>query len=178
MDELFDDWLFTYHLPQLLKHKKYYFELKSMLDKESQKLLSKIILNETESDDEIGPIYDAAFETYYNLSNTVFTLSWDGQAPGNSGACSVYEYAGIYVVSSSDYPVQGPFDSLSEALGCECFSLAINHAQISCKVLSLKELKNIAKPMVDWDKGGEIVINSRLYIFNGKQFTKHKKLQA
>jgi hypothetical protein len=97
----------------------------------------------------------------------VVALGWDGVAPGGSGAVWVSECAGIYIVTSSDYPPEGPFESLEAATMSECFFVATLEAQISSEVLPEAELLKIARGVVDWENGGVLWFNGVEYVADG-----------
>ena len=119
---------------------------------------------ETLGEDTVNDMSDIADEIREN-GQMVLCLGWDGGMPGMSGGVWVLELNGSYLVSSSDYDPQGPFESLDEALRCECFSVPTAEAELSSEVLSFDQLYDIAKGVADSENDGIVMINDEQHIF-------------
>lgn len=97
----------------------------------------------------------------------VLCLAWDGLIPGSAGAVWVTEYAGLYLVTSSDYEPEGPFATLDDALLCDLFMVTTSNPELSSTVLTTEKLLRIASGVVDNDNGGTIWINGEEFIADG-----------
>ncbi|MFO1303181.1 MAG: hypothetical protein U1F54_05580 [Burkholderiales bacterium] len=72
----------------------------------------------------------------------VFMNGWDGQAPGMSGAIRVVKLSSAYFAAFDDSPIEGPFDSLDDALDHleNPFAITSITDEIECTELSTEEL--------------------------------------
>lgn len=89
------------------------------------------------------------------------------RARGGAGAVWISQCAGIYVVTSSDYPPAGPLESLGAALSCECFFAATLEPQLRSDVLTEDELIDIALGVVDLENDGSVWVNGVEYVADG-----------
>lgn len=98
----------------------------------------------------------------------VLCLSWDGEIPGGDGATWIHEYAGLYVLMSSDVEPQGPFGSLGDATLCESFVTLAPNRMLDSTVLPLDELLAIAEGHVDRENDGTIWVNDVEYRYRAE----------
>jgi hypothetical protein len=112
--------------------------------------------------------FDAVWELISDEGRTVFSLGWDGDFPGGSGAAYVTEWKGLYFVTSSDFDDEGPFSSLEDALKLEYFSGPTPKPELSSSVLSKAKLKEMAHSLVT-NEGNRVTINDERFVLrNGK----------
>lgn len=78
-----------------------------------------------------GVLQDFAHENLGDFTDQVLCLSWDGNAPGNSGALYVGHWMGMYFITSSDYDPSGPYFSVDDVLCQEYFSIETSRAEVS-----------------------------------------------
>lgn len=78
-----------------------------------------------------GVLHDFAHDNLGDFTDQVLCLSWDGNAPGNSGALYVGRWLGMYFITSSDYDPSGPYFSIEEVLREEYFSIETSRAEVS-----------------------------------------------
>lgn len=78
-----------------------------------------------------GVLHDYAHDNLGELTDQVLCLSWDGNAPGNSGALYVSHWMGMYFITSSDYEPSGPYFSINDVLRAEYFSIETSRAEVS-----------------------------------------------
>jgi hypothetical protein len=97
----------------------------------------------------------------------VLCLAWDGLIPGSAGAVWVTEYAGLYLVTSSDYEPEGPFATLGDALLCDLFMVTTSNPELSSATLTTEELLRIGSGVVDYEDGGTIWINGEAFVADG-----------
>lgn len=63
-----------------------------------------------------------------------------------SGAIWISELGGIYIVTSSDYDDEGPFESLDEAINqSDQFGVVTANPELDSDVLTLQRLKKISQ---------------------------------
>ena len=154
-------------IPRLAQYPSIRAEIVERYDDEADGLLDAIkagVALDGEVDEELQQV---ALNAFQSEACTVLALSWDGTAPGGGGAVWISEFAGIYVVTSSDYSPEGPFDSLLDALSCECFYVATLEPQVSSDVLPEAELLDIAQGVADSENGGSVWVNGVEYIAEG-----------
>lgn len=77
----------------------------------------------------------------------MLTYGWSPEVWGHGGAVWIKEFAGLYFSSSSDFDDEGPFSSIEAAMGGDVFSMAAPNAELDSSVLSIEELKEIARSM-------------------------------
>ncbi|MFM1769023.1 MAG: hypothetical protein RJA22_1552 [Verrucomicrobiota bacterium] len=106
-------------------------------------------------------------------AETVFSLCWDSNRPGGSGAIWINEFKGFYFCTSSDYDPEGPFESLDDALACEWFHTPTPNPEITCQKLPLNELLAIASSLVS-EEGEEVYINSERYVLEEDELVRVK----
>ena len=117
--------------------------------------------------------FAAVWDIVCNESKVVLTLAWDGNFPGNSGAIWVCRWKGLYFVSSSDYDPEGPFSSLEEALGLECFHIETSNPELTSTVLPLSKLQQLARPLLG-ENGDAIMINGTPFVFRGERLVRDR----
>ena len=96
-------------------------------------------------------------------AENVFTLGWDGDFPGGSGAIWITKWNDLYFLASSDYDPEGPFDSLEEVLEDERFHVGNPQPELTCHVLPLKRVLKIATDLVT-EEGDRAFINDKEYV--------------
>ncbi len=87
-----------------------------------------------------------------------------------AGCLWIREWHGLYFVYSSDVDEDGPFASLDETLECEQFSVVTARPELSSKVLTLKELKQIGLRLLA--EGDRIWINRTEFVRRGDELVK------
>ena len=70
-------------------------------------------------------------------------------------------------MTSTDYSPQGPFQSIDEALECECLNTVTPDPELDSAALPMERLLNVARGVVDWENEGDIWINSQRYVVEG-----------
>jgi hypothetical protein len=150
-------------LPKLLNNPRISKEIKNDLGKPGAKLLERVKNRNPLDDADRDTLSDPVYNAYMACAKNILSLAWDGDAPGMSGALSIMECEGIYVITSSDFDELGPFSSLKRALAGECFGIVTANPQLNSDVLPTKWLLEIAGQVVDWENEGTIEINSETY---------------
>lgn len=89
------------------------------------------LVREDDPDYTEGVLHDFAHDNLGDFTDQVLCLSWDGNAPGNSGALYVGRWLGMYFITSSDYDPSGPYFSIEEVLSEEHFSIETSRAEVS-----------------------------------------------
>ena len=156
-------------IPRLLESETFCRALEANLEDDSTGLLERFRRGEALSTDDSEVLFDAAFEAFRENLTAVLSLAWDGGFPGMSGAIWVSELAGVFAVTSTDYSPMGPFESLDEALACECLNIVTPDPELDSAVLPMERLLNVARGVVDWENAGEIWINSERYTVQGNE---------
>lgn len=172
MFDTFDAHKFNQLIPKLWQSEVFRSELENYLADDEAEVLNILRNEQPVTAEQAARIHDAAYEIYQENSDPVLTLGWDGDAPGMSGAVWIQELAGVYMVSSSDYGPYGPFESIDEALACECFSTCTANPELDSDELSGDRLLDVAHGVVDWENDGEILVNSQRYVVNGEDLVK------
>jgi len=160
---------FVTYLPRLLRSSGFRKDLEMYLNladvgKSIDQILSGAGIEENDRD-----LDDAIFCALRDNADTVLSLAWDGDGPGCSGGVWVDQLEGVYIVTSSDYSPEGPFESLDQALALDCFWIPTPKPELDSKSLPLDRLIKIAQGVVDWDNEEDIWINKERYVIaNGK----------
>ncbi len=115
-------------------------------------------------------LLDWVEESIQHEGKDILTLGWDGGQPGMAGCLWAQAWHGLYFVFSSDVNEEGPFESLDDALGCECFTVVTAQPELSSKVVKVKRLKQIALGLVA--DGDSIAINGKLFRRRGDELEK------
>ncbi len=163
MSEGFDSGRFWALLPRFLQVKEFREAFKSHLDHIAREVISAIDSGEEIPEAYRDFVHDAAEVSFGSAAKGILCLEWDGGFPGMAGATWISTFEGVYIVTSTDYSAQGPFESLEEALDCDCFGVTTANPGISSDELPLEKLLKIAAGVVDWENEGEIWINSDKY---------------
>lgn len=167
----FDEDKFKTYLPRLCKDKRVRKEITQYSeDKKLIGALKKFTSLDGLESELAQTLYAEVRDAYFNLSDSVFSLGWDGNAPGCSGVVWINELCGIYSICSSDYGPYGPFESLDEALNFDTFGCTAT-PDLSSSAMCHEELIAFAKSSVvpmDWEDF-EVWINGRLYKVEGAE---------
>ncbi len=176
MDETFDMDLFRALVPGLLQDEAFRHAVEEDLDEGRLGILSRLAGSEEVSDDEFDEIIDDLMVAYDHHARQVLSLGWEGNAPGMSGAIWIYGLKDVYILGSSDYPRAGPFESVDEALDCECFFIATTeNPELYSDVLPESRLLEIARGIVDMEEDGSPVwINGDEYLVEGREFVRNR----
>ena len=152
------------YLPQLLGSPGFRKDFESTVA-EHTGLSVLHLLNDSRLDEaDLDVVHDAMSESFLDNADVILTLGWDGTIPGSAGAVWVNQLQHVLVVTSTDYAPQGPFESIEQALECECFHRPTPRPELYSDLLPLDQLVKIAHGVVDWENDAEIWINSELYV--------------
>jgi len=156
-------------IPSLLESADFRKDLEANLGDRAPKIISDIESGKETEGENRDLLFDAANAAFRSNAHNVLSLGWDGGFPGMSGAAWVSELEGVFFVTSSDYEAEGPFDTLDEALTCECFGTVTESPELDSETLPLEQLLEIAHGVVDWENEGDIWINSRRFVTQGEE---------
>jgi hypothetical protein len=155
-------------IPRLVEHPKIRAAIGEQYGDEAEMLLGALRagtpLGDDVDEDKLGEL---ALNAFHSEARTIVSLSWDGVAPGGSGAVWVSECMGVYVTTSSDYSPEGPFESLSDALLSGCSFVATLEPEVHSDVLTEEELLGIAEGVVDSQNEGSVWVNGVEYLAGG-----------
>lgn len=146
-------------IPRLAKRPRIRAEIVRRYGHEADAVVEALSAGASRDADADEELQELVWNAFKSEARTVVTLSWEGTAPGGSGAVWVLECTGIYTVTSSDYSPLGPFESLGDALSCECFFVPTREPQLDSDVLPEEELLEIGRGVVDWENGGSVWVN-------------------
>jgi hypothetical protein len=96
----------------------------------------------------------------------VFSLVWDGGAPGLSGGFWISAWNGKFALGSTDHCDPGPYDSLGEALdSSELLLVSSATASIDCDLLSATELAQRLE--CHEEEEFDLLLNGERWIYDG-----------
>lgn len=164
---------FRPYLPQLLGNSEYFNNMVEYLGEDYRSRLTELVTTEQKNSSFVDTVSECARDVFDECATTrtVLSLGWDSNGPGGSGAVWVQELAGVCMVCSSDYDPEGPFDSIEEALYCDCFCTTTSRAEVDSDHLDTEQLLEIASAVYDWENGGDILINGRRYRGDGDKLS-------
>ena len=156
-------------IPRLLRQAGIREALSEAFASEGLEILDMLDRGQDLPADTAEQVREVILEALSSGGQTILALGWDSEIPGGDGAIWITESAGVYLVSSSDYEDQGPFETLDEALDCECFSVTTSNPSVESRVLPLDALLSIARRVVDWENEGSVWINNEEYVASGEE---------
>jgi hypothetical protein len=128
----------------------------------------------TKLSEEFGLDKDEIEERITDDGKNIFTLGWDGDRPGGSGANYITEWNGYYFFTSSDMDSEGPFKSLEEALALEYFHTnETPNPELYSDILPFEKLEEIARD-IDEERQEIFIINDEGYEWDGDALRKKK----
>ena len=168
--------MFAESMPAVCRYEQHREWIRDNLGADGERLLALVEEGEREDPDQerlrLEGILDICEEWVDDLSDLfgtgtdVLTFGWSPEDWGHGGAVWIKEFAGLYFASSSDYDDEGPFSSIEAAVGVDAFSMAPPNAELNSSVLSLEELKEIARGMeYPDDEDSRIYLNETPYMW-------------
>lgn len=161
-------------LLKLLQHDSFRTGFCKDLGDDAAMVIALIEANEPIPDDVVDVVFDAIGNNFGGEIS--LTLGWDSDGPGGSGAVYINGYeAGPFRLSSSDFPEEGPFGTLEEALGADALSEANwNAPEVWSDQLSLEKLLEIAKQIMLFEEGEGVRVNDEEYVVRAGTLVQRK----
>ena len=150
-------------LPKLLRDARFRAELIDRLEDEGDCIVTAAAAGTSLSDTDQERLAEELGETFAFLASRVVSLDWEDSTPmGGCGASWIDGFADVYWFGSSDWEGQGPFESISAALGASSsFDTATYGAWLRSEVVDDAQLLSIGASICPHD--GDIYINSTRY---------------
>lgn len=152
------------YLPRLLGSSGFRKDLELSIAENTEQSVPQILNGSVVEGGDLDIAHDAIFNAFRNNAVSVMSLGWDGDGIASSGVVWVDQLQDVYIVMSSEYDPQGPFDSIEQALDCECFKVPTQNPDLVSKSMPLDQSLKIANGLVDWENGEGIWINSERYV--------------
>lgn len=107
-------WRLVRALPKLLRNRQFKKQLRAAV---GAPLLRQLQATWALGDADWDRLCDEVNNLYWEKANQVLVLTWDATCPlGSSGASYILEWGGVYAFRSTDWPADGPYDSLQQAV--------------------------------------------------------------